>query len=35
MDMIGKRISELTPQERAKNILRTIEYDILHEFAFQ
>ena len=28
MNLIGKRISELTPQERAKNILRTIKYNI-------
>ena len=28
MNLIGKGISELTPQERAKNILRTIKYNI-------
>ena len=28
MDLIDKRICELTPQERAKNILRTIKYNI-------
>ncbi len=28
MDLIDKRICELTPQVRAKNILRTIKYNI-------
>jgi len=28
MNLIGKRISELTPQERAKNVLRTIKYNL-------